>query len=162
MHGSVGAFVKDQVEQRHLSALSTLEVGSCVVNGSVRSLFTGHYWGIDWQEGPGVDEVLSAHMMHSDWSDKFDVVVCTEMLEHDTKPWLSVAEMARVLRPFGVLLLTARGFDSTGCFPWHNPPDNYRYSAAAIEALLENAGLLIEGIWHDPQGCGYFAAGVKP
>ncbi len=161
MHGSVGAFVKDQVGHRHLSGLSTLEVGSADINGSVRSLFTGPYWGIDWQAGPGVDEVCSAHATGF-VGGAFDVVVCTEMLEHDTKPWLSVIEMARVLRPFGVLLLTARGFSEKGCFPWHNPPDNYRYSAAAIEALLEHAGMLVDGLWADPQGYGYFAVGVKP
>ena len=161
MHSSVLAFVKNEVATRGLAGLDTLEVGSANVNGSSRWFFTGSYWGIDWQEGPGVDEVCSAHATRF-LDGAFDVVVCTEMLEHDTKPWLSVAEMARVLKPFGVLLLTARGFDAKGCFQYHNPPDNYRYSAAAIEALLENAGLLVEGVWHDPEAEGYFAVAVKP
>lgn len=161
MHSSVLAFIKNEVATRGLAGLNTLEVGSANVNGSARWFFTGHYWGIDWADGPGVDEVMSAHKL-AYFDGVFDVVVCTEMLEHDTKPWLSVAEMARVLKPFGVLLLTARGFDAKGCFQWHNPPDNYRYSAAAVQALLEDAGLLVEGVWHDPDAPGYFAVAVKP
>ena len=37
----------------------------------------------------------------------FDVVVCTEVLEHLPEPILAIKEIARVLRPGGVVLLTA-------------------------------------------------------
>lgn len=37
----------------------------------------------------------------------FDVILCTEVLEHVPEPALAVAEMARILRPGGKLLLTA-------------------------------------------------------
>jgi SAM-dependent methyltransferase len=37
----------------------------------------------------------------------FDVVLCTEVLEHHPEPINVVAELARVLKPGGVLLLTA-------------------------------------------------------
>ena len=161
MHASVRRFVQDQVEQRQLADLSVLEVGSANVNGTIRDLFTGAYVGIDWQDAPGVDIVMSAHdLQYGDAN--FEVVVTVECLEHDTKPWQSCSEMARVLRPFGTLLLTARGFSEKGCFPYHDPPDTYRYSALCIEVLMEHAGMLVEGIWKDPQAEGYFAVGVKP
>lgn len=162
MHDSVIHFIKDQVEQRDLSKLTVLEVGSANINGSARQFFTGLYWGIDWQEGEGVDEVMDAQQMA--YFDKvYDVVVCTEVLEHCTMPWAMCAEMARVLRPFGTLLLTTRGFDrERGAFPYHDPPDNYRYSALALEVLMEHAGMLVEGIWRDPQAPGYFMTAIKP
>jgi SAM-dependent methyltransferase len=161
LHSSVLAFVKNEVLTRELAGRCVLEVGSSDVNGSARWFFTGPYVGVDWQQGSGVDMVMSAHELGFP-TGSFEVVVCTEMLEHDTKPWVSMREMIRVLEPFGVLLLSARGFDSHGCFHYHNPPDNYRYSAAAIKALLEDAGFLIEGVWRDPHAPGYFAVGVKP
>ena len=37
----------------------------------------------------------------------FDVVLCTEVLEHVPEPIAAVREMARVLRPGGMMLLTA-------------------------------------------------------
>ncbi len=36
----------------------------------------------------------------------FDLVVSSEVIEHTPEPWCAVAEMARVLRPGGVLVLT--------------------------------------------------------
>lgn len=40
-------------------------------------------------------------------SDSFDVVLCTEVLEHLPDPVAAIAELTRVLRPGGLLLLTA-------------------------------------------------------
>jgi SAM-dependent methyltransferase len=38
---------------------------------------------------------------------EFDAIICTEMLEHHPEPIKVVRELARLLRPGGVLLLTA-------------------------------------------------------
>lgn len=40
-------------------------------------------------------------------TDTFDAVLCTEVLEHHPEPIKVVAELARVLKPGGILLLTA-------------------------------------------------------
>jgi 2-polyprenyl-3-methyl-5-hydroxy-6-metoxy-1,4-benzoquinol methylase len=40
-------------------------------------------------------------------SDSFDVVLCTEVLEHLPDPVAAIGELTRVLRPGGLLLLTA-------------------------------------------------------
>ncbi len=39
-------------------------------------------------------------------ADTFDVIVCTEVIEHTPSPQRSVAELMRVLKPGGVLVLT--------------------------------------------------------
>ncbi len=40
----------------------------------------------------------------------FDVVVCNAVLEHDSRFWLSVVEMHRVLRPGGLLVVGTPGY----------------------------------------------------
>jgi SAM-dependent methyltransferase len=160
MHPSVALWTQAKVEAHALSG-AVLEVGSYDVNGSVRALFAGsEYTGVDMREGPGVDQVAKASALPFD-DEAFDVVVSTEMLEHDAAFWLSVPEMARVLKPGGHLLLTAR---STG-FPIHDfPSDYWRFSPEAIGVLFDLAGLAPVEIVpdSDPQSPGVFGLATKP
>lgn len=104
----------------HAEALSWLAgrladvgpVGSCVdvggrdINGSVRHLVQAErYTCVDLVDGRGVDVVADI----TDWSPPgpVDLVVCAEVLEHAPDPEGVVAACRRILRPGGVLLLTA-------------------------------------------------------
>jgi len=75
------------------------------VNGSIRDVFEAgatSYVGIDLTAGPGVDRVMSSHEIERAWpAETFNTVLCCEMLEHDSRPWITVAQMHRVLRPEG-------------------------------------------------------------
>ncbi len=66
----------------------------------------------------------------------FDCALCVEVLEHSEDPELLIAEIARVLRPGGTLLLTV---------PWsarqhHLPHDYHRFSRGRLDALLGKHG----------------------
>lgn len=157
MHASVMAWVKGRVRHHGLADKSTLEVGSLDVNGSVRSLFRGPYVGIDMRAGPGVDVVGTADKLPFP-DDAFDVVVTTEMLEHDPSFWLSMAEMGRVLRPGGHLLLTTRG----NGFGEHNEPSDYfRYMRSAGPILGALAGCRLVTQQDDPEVPGIFVHGQR-
>lgn len=160
MHDSVLEWVQTKVFDLQLADLTTLEVGSFDVNGTVRPFFTGPYTGIDHADGPGVDRVMDAMALQFE-DETFEVVVSTEMLEHCEKPWVAVSEMARVLVPGGNLLLTARGFDERGAFGYHNPPDEYRFGRGAMEGLAEYANLRVLDLVADPQVPGWFLAATK-
>ena len=87
-----------------------LECGSLNVNGTPRLFFDGcEYIGIDWRDGPDVDVVCHAHEYPSD--EYFDVVISTEMLEHDPYWPKSIANMVHVLSVGGHMLLTFGGID---------------------------------------------------
>lgn len=154
MHNSVMAWIAANVEGL---APPTLEVGSYIVNGTVRDLFGGGYVGVDHASGPGVDVVADALTLPFP-ARTFRTVVSTEMLEHCERPWVALAEMARVLD--GTLLLTARGFDEQrGSFGYHNPPDLWRFGGAegeAIRAVVTDAGLHVDEVVADPQVPGWF------
>lgn len=154
MHESVHGWIGKMVGQYGLDQpnLKVLELGSRNVNGSIRWLFNRDYIGLDMQEGDDVDIIASANDIPFP-DDTFHVVVTCEMLEHDPHPHQSMAEAARVLQPGGVLLLTTRG---TG-FPFHCPPDYWRFTNMAIELLLKDAGFNQWGVYEDPQCPGVFA-----
>jgi SAM-dependent methyltransferase len=156
MHSSVMAWTKHVVDTYDLAGQSVLEVGSQDFNGSVRDFFTGPYIGCDIAMYRGVDVIADAQDL-SQWGDgEWDVVVSTEMLEHCPRPWVAMAEMARVCKPGGHLLITARGYDHRGCWEVHGYPyDYYRFSDMSMRQLAEDAGLTVEHLDADPEGPGW-------
>ncbi len=71
--------------------------------------------------------------------DEFDTVICTEVLEHVSDPFLLFKELSRVLKPSGYLLLS-----SGWMAPYHKEPEDYwRFSPAAYRLLCEKNNLEI-------------------
>lgn len=161
MHDSALHWCRVVVDVLGLAERNTLEVGAFDVNGTARQFFTGPYTGLDLTRGPGVDVVADAEDMPFD-PETFEVVICTQMLEHSRRPWKAVAEMCRVLRPKGVLMLTAAGFESGHCVP-HYPPDYWRFSKAGMAGLLEDGGVTVASVREDDGDTpGVLCVGVKP
>ncbi|MGH2662613.1 MAG: class I SAM-dependent methyltransferase [Actinomycetota bacterium] len=66
----------------------------------------------------------------------YDLVLCSQVLEHVPDPSKAIAEMARVLRPSGVLVLSAPHLSRL-----HEEPfDYYRFTRHALVSLLEHHG----------------------
>jgi SAM-dependent methyltransferase len=70
-----------------------------------------------------------------------DTVLCTEVLEHVPDPERVVREIARVLRPGGVVFCTAPFF-----YPIHGVEDYYRYGPEGVAAILKRQGFEVESI----------------
>ena len=67
----------------------------------------------------------------------FDVVICTEVMEHVAEPKQLLSEIRRVLRPDGILILT-----TPFLVPVHEAPyDFYRYTVHGLEYLVKQSGL---------------------
>lgn len=133
-----------------------LELGSRNVNGSARDLLDRAtppgYIGIDLVPGRDVDiQARAAWLPLPDKS--FDIVLSTEMLEHDLTFWFSLEEAWRVLRWGGHLIVTARGFG----FPRHDHPDDfYRFSPRALGLIAKLYGFVSVAVYEDPQFPGVF------
>lgn len=65
---------------------------------------------------------------------KFDVVVCTEVLEHTLQPFDAVNEIRRILKPGGVALIS-----TPYNFRIHGPlPDCWRFTEHGLRALFKD------------------------
>jgi SAM-dependent methyltransferase len=125
-----------------------LEVGSYQVPGQeniaeLRRLFPDRpYTGIDVRPGPGVDQVADVEQLpFADAS--FGTVLALNTFEHVPRFWKGFAEIARVLRPDGALLVSCPFY-----FRVHNHPGDYwRFTPMALETLLEDYPSKILG-WH--------------
>lgn len=126
------------------SACNVLEVGSRDVNGSTREIlaaFSESYVGVDIFDGPGVDKLVDVNdLMNSFGHESFDVVTSTEMLEHCANWQDAIYQMAGVLRPGGLLLITTR---SPG-FELHDyPADYWRFSKSDFEEIFRPIGNIL-------------------
>ena len=115
---------------------SVLEVGSYNINGTPRTVFTNceSYVGVDRTAGPGVDLVLDAHSLSDYFKEqRFGIVICCEMLEHDSNPLLTVEQMTSLIDTGGFMIITS---PSNG-FPEHSyPRDYWRIMPHAYRDLL--------------------------
>jgi SAM-dependent methyltransferase len=92
------------------------------------------YVGNDVEARPGLTSVSPIEAL--DLPDaSFDVVLCTQVLEHVRHPQQALAEIARVLSPGGHVLLTTHGV-----YPHHpDPGDYWRWTQQGFEAMFEDA-----------------------
>jgi len=84
-----------------------VDFGSLDVTGNNRKFFSDDcgYIGVDLNYGKNVDIVCKAHELNLPDS-TFDVVISTEMLEHDPFYKKSILNMYRLLKPGGLFIIT--------------------------------------------------------
>jgi cyclopropane fatty-acyl-phospholipid synthase-like methyltransferase len=104
MHDAALAFLTEQIQLHGLEDCErVLDLGGRDVNGTVHSQFN-KVRVLDIREGEGVDIVADAATWEPD--DAYQVVLCTEVLEH-TGSWRSIIATAyEALEPGGILLCT--------------------------------------------------------
>ena len=91
---------------KYFKNTKVVDFGSLDINGSNREFFEDcDYTGIDIGPGKNVDIVSMAHEYTAP-DNTYDVVISTEMFEHDRFLYLSLPNMIRVLRPGGLFLFT--------------------------------------------------------
>jgi SAM-dependent methyltransferase len=120
----------------HRAGLRVLDIG-CGVKPYYPLLAdrAGEYRGLDRRPGPQVDDVGDAGALpYADGS--VDVVLCTQVLEHIGDPAGAVGEIARVLAPGGVALVSTHGV-----FVYHpDPVDYWRWTVAGLAELFRSSG----------------------
>jgi len=85
----------------------------------------------------------------------FDTVLCTQVLEHVPDPGALMADMARVLRPGGALIVTV-----PFAFRIHyEPHDFWRFTSYALAELAARAGLTVERL--EARGGSWLVVGHK-
>lgn len=123
--------------------LTLLDVGAQQVPDGFRHSYrelmppAWRYVGTDLAKGKNVDVVMHGPYTLAAASDSFDVVISGQCLEHCENPFQLTAEMVRVLKPGGLILLTA---------PWqwreHKwPLDCWRILPDGMRALLMTSGV---------------------
>jgi SAM-dependent methyltransferase len=135
--GMTGKITRRELEkfiEKHQDNGLTLDIGCS--HARYKNYFPNRI-GLDIRPGPEVDVVGDAHNLPFE-NEKFDNILCTEVLEHLHSPHLAIAEMRRVLKRGGKLILTARFI-----YPLHNiPNDYYRFTKYGLRYLFKEWEIL--------------------
>lgn len=86
--------------------------------------------------------------------ESFDLLICTQVLEHCDNPWKVLSEMHRIVRPGGSLILSAPHV----WFFHPHPADHWRFTQQGIVRLCEDNGFRVRTLLS--QG-GSLAAGAQ-
>ena len=130
----------DSMDLRHVSVL---DVGGRMQ--PYRQLFDRYeprYVAIDLRVTPLVSAVADAGCLPFA-SDSFDVAICTQTLQYVQDPRRALAEIHRVLKPSGVLLLSVPAI-----YPIDSLKDRWRFLPAGIQELTReysNVEIVPEG-----------------
>ncbi len=150
------AFGMRCLNDENVKGRRVIELGSQDVNGSLRDYVVGlgprEYIGIDSSMGKGVDIVCDVMDAISKFGrNSFDIVICTEMLEH-VFDWRKVIGIIKGLCVVGgIMVITTR---SKG-FHYHPYPyDFWRYEIEDMKVIFSDC--LVDSIENDPEGGGVF------
>lgn len=120
------------------------DVGSFDVNGTYRDLVEGHGWdyvGLDICPGPNVNFVVPER---GEWalSQQADLVISGQCIEHTSRPWEWILNVAGLMAPGGLLFLIA-----PSSWPQHRYPiDCWRFLPDGIRSLAELASSTVREV----------------
>jgi len=138
------------MEYQH-APLKILDLGSQDVNGSYRAIFDDPAWcytGLDSAPGRNVDIVLEdPYHWRPVRSASVNVVVSGQAFEHIEYYWVTMLEIARVLKPGGVCCIIA----PSGGFEHRYPVDCWRFYPDGLRALSKYAGLDVLEAYYDQE-----------
>jgi SAM-dependent methyltransferase len=113
------------------------------------------YTGCHLEAGPNVDLVMIDEYDTGLDPDSVDIVISGQCLEHVRNPFNAVAEMARILKPQGLMVLIAP-------FAWEvhrYPVDCWRFCPDGMISLMEASGVQASVAEISERDC--YAIGVK-
>lgn len=113
-----------------------LDVGSDL--SPYHGILGKHGWRLetlDIAPGPGVDHVGTVERTGLPEA-SFDLVLCTQVVEHCLDPWGALRELHRIVRPGGYLLWSVPQV----WFYHPHPADNWRFTPEGVTRLSEAGG----------------------
>lgn len=153
VYGLIAARLRDRIEPKHWPIV---DAGGGGHKDEMEDALDG-YAVETWDMAPGqdVDKVLDLETCAGIGDGYVGTLICTSVLEHVRRPWLVAAEFARIVKPGGLLFVTAPWI-----FPVHRHPEDYwRFTLDSLGVLFGDAFVPIwtgdfaviekerEGVW---------------
>jgi autotransporter strand-loop-strand O-heptosyltransferase len=130
---------------RYFKNVKVLDIGSLDINGCNRDFFENcDYTGIDVGEGKNVDVVAVGHLYDAP-DDTYDVIISTEVFEHDMYYEKTVQNVMRMLKPNGLFLFTCAAPGR----PVHGTVECGEHCAPLLRSISEEWGSYYKNLTPD-------------
>lgn len=136
IRNNVSAFIEQQAAKYDSEKVKLLDIAPQVHAGARQFFVKAHIFTADIDEKSGADYIIDICKNNEKVipESTFDIIVCTEVLEHTLNPFLAIQEIHRLLK-LGGLLFMLTPFD----FRIHGPlPDCWRFTEHGIRLLLSD------------------------
>lgn len=136
IRSNVTQFIESQAKEYDAKDINLLDVAPQIHAGAKQFFKKATIFVADIDEQSGADFIIDICNNNKDIIEDsfFDIIVCTEVLEHTLNPFDAVSELFRLLKPSGILLISTP-YD----FRIHGPlPDCWRFTEHGLRALLKN------------------------
>jgi SAM-dependent methyltransferase len=134
-----GTYLQYLADFGNREGIRILEIGSREVTGKsdARERFANaEYVGFDFYPGPNVDVVGDAHKLSHYFGDqRFDVIYSSAVFEHFAMPWVVATEIAKLLKPGGIVFVETHFSYGSHERPWHF----FQFSDMALRVLFSPA-----------------------
>jgi SAM-dependent methyltransferase len=127
-------FIKNLSEQYDSEDLLVMDVAPEIHMGAKEFFKKSTIKTLDIDPESGADYIMDLCVNNSDivGNEKFDLIICTEVLEHVNNPFSVVNELRRILKPGGIIAISTP-FN----FRIHGPlPDNWRFTIHGLKVLF--------------------------
>ena len=160
----IQSFKEKYLQDKQSENLIIFDLGSQNIGGSYKPIFDSPNWkycGVDVEAGENVDIILrNAYSWDEIQSSSVDVLISGQTLEHIEYFWITIMEIARVLKSGGICCLVA---PSSG-YEHRYPVDCWRFYPDGMRAIAEFAKLEVletftqwkdedyadgSNVWHD-------------
>ncbi|MDB3916509.1 methyltransferase domain-containing protein [Alphaproteobacteria bacterium] len=136
--------IRQNIEQLHLkfskkldkNKIKILDVAPEIYEGARKYFKVSTVDTLDIDPHSGADIIADLSHCPTVEDNSYDLVFCTEVLEHTATPQFCVDTLYRILRPNGTLIVTTP-FN----FRIHNPlPDFWRFTEHGLRLMFNNSG----------------------
>ncbi len=136
---SHGKYLQYLTNVGNQKGVKILEIGSREVTGKsdARERFSkADYVGFDFHPGANVDVVGDAHKLSQYFvNQRFDIIYSSAVFEHFAMPWVVATEIAKLLKPGGIVFVETHFSYGSHERPWHF----FQFSDMALRVLFSPA-----------------------
>jgi len=127
---------------RHLDALGPSGLTAAEISGNAQA-------GRGWKRFVSLDYPAFDVCAPLAVNDRFDVVICEQVLEHVPDPWAAARNLRDLCAPGGHVVVSTPFLIRTHELPAYGMRDYWRFTPRGLRTLLEGAGLVVDevGSW---------------